>query len=204
MKYKRLFIAVILLLSIVKVGIVSAGHWNIEGWEWIENKDKIVLWQKKEEEFISETLINIAAPIGCEILRGYTFKYSENIALTDYQCNNYPVGIWKIIYNGIDSSGNIYLNIIRQKDKINKSDISKIKQEIKNISEFIGTEENLIEKRIKLFSDLLNNYLEKEGEIITIDSSKIVVINSINDIPPFSIKVNEKNTIINLTVKSLD
>ncbi len=200
--YNIILITVILLILIIDVG--KAAHWDVDGWTWIENKDKIVLWQKSEKEFISENLLNIAVPIGCEILWGYTVKFNNNIIISDYRYNTYAVGFWKIIYNGLDSSGNIYLKIIREKDGIANSDILKIKEEIMRVSSFTGTEENLIEMRLELFRSILENYLEKEGETIVIDSTKTIVINGLDNIPPFKIEINDKHLMVNASVVSLE
>ena len=152
---------------------------------------------------MSENLINTAVPLGREILWGYTVKFDNEISISYSQYNKYDVG-FKITYIGLDSSGNIYLKISREKDDIANSDILKIKEEIKRVSSLTGTEENIIERRLELFTSLLDNYLEKEGETLVIDSSKTIIINGLNDIPPFKIEINDKHSIVNTSVVSLE
>jgi len=201
---KKIIIFFVILILFTFVNNSIAGHWDIEGWSWIDNKNKIVLWQKKEKEFISEALVSNTGAIGCEIVRGYTVKLSKDISLSDYQYNNYPIGIWKAIYYGFDSSGNIYLKIIREKEEIKKKDLLIIKDEIQKVSSIVGTEEDIIEKRLELFTFSFKKHLKEEGEIITIDPAKIVVISSINDLPPFKIDINQGNAIINVSVIKLE
>ncbi len=202
MKRKCYRIIITLILLILIIDVSKAGHWDVDGWSWIENKNKSILWQKSENEFISENIINIAVPIGRELLWGYTLKFNNEIS--GYRYNKYDLGFWKIIYNGLDSSGNIYLKIIRERDGIDNTNILKIKEEIKRVSSFKGTEENLIEMRLELFTSLLENYLEKEGETIVLDSSKTIVINGLNDIPPFKIETNDKHLMVNASVVNLE
>lgn len=198
------FVLMIIFFMVFFNQEVKTTHWDIEGWHWIESKDKIVLWQKEEKEYISEALVNIAVPIGSEIVSGYSVKLNENMKISEYQSNSYPLGIWRIIYNGVDSSGNIYLKIIRNKNNIKNQDFQLIKKEIKKISNIKGEEENLIEMRYDLFISLLDNYLKKESEVIVVDLSKTLVINSINDIPPLDIELSENHTVINISVVKLE
>lgn len=48
------------------------------------------------------------------------------------------------------------------------------------------------------------NYFDKEGENIIIDPKKIIVISNINDFPPIKIAVNDKHSVIHVTVTKLD
>lgn len=180
-----------------------AGYWDIEGWDWIDNKEKVVLWQKKDKQFISEALVKASVPIGSAILKGYTVKFNTEQNISDYQYDNFPIGIWMISYNGFDTSGNIYLKLIREKNTISNLDIDKLQEEIQKISSYLS-EKNTIEKRLELYDSIFNNYLDKEGEVIIVDPSKTIVIYSINDIPPFAIETNENHTVIEVSVKSLD
>src|SRR5690554_3377621 len=73
----------------------AGGHLDIEGWELLENKEKLALWQKGGEDFTSEVILNLSTAIGSELLRGYTIKKTNKKLLSDYLNNNYPLGIWK-------------------------------------------------------------------------------------------------------------
>ncbi|MFW6287545.1 MAG: hypothetical protein ACOC2J_02220 [bacterium] len=203
---KKTFIKIILLffVFIVLNQQIMAGFRNIEGWEWIESKYRIELWQKEEDEYISEVLVNTTIPLGSEIIRGYTIKLSKDENILEYPSASYALGIWKVIFNGIDNSDNIYLKIFREKEQVSNQDFSEIKDEIQRVSAFKGNEKNLIETRIELFKTLLDNYIEKEGETFVIDSSRILVIYSLNDIPTIKIELNDKHTVINARVEDLE
>lgn len=180
-----------------------AAHLDIEGWKLLESKGKVSLWQKKEKNFTSEVIINLSASLNNEILRGYSIKQEEKKLISDYFSETSPVGLWKILYDGYDSSGNIYLKIIRKKDNLSNKDVSIIKDSVKQVSEE-KEEKEIIKKRFKLFESFLDNYFKEEGDVIIVDPSKIIVFSSINDIPPFKIEVNDQYSVINVTVVSLD
>jgi len=181
----------------------AGGHLDIEGWELLENKEKLALWQKGGEDFTSEVILNLSTAIGSELLRGYTIKKTNKKLLSDYLNNNYPLGIWKIIYEGFDSSGNIYLEVIRENEEINISDQNRLIEEIKNINS-IEDEKNIIEKRLELFDSTFNRFLKREGNHIIVDPAKILIINSISCIPPLKIEVNKKHSVINVILVNLD
>ena len=67
---KRIIILFLLisLLSLAFIFILShqlsANHLNIEGWDIIENKGKVVLLQKKNQDFLSEAMLNLSVAIG--------------------------------------------------------------------------------------------------------------------------------------------
>lgn len=203
---KKLYMKTVLILFIFLLSHqkISVAFHNVDGWEWIESKFKIELWQKDEEEYISEILVNTTIPLGSEIIRGYTLKLSEDENIPEYPSANYPLGIWKVIFGGIDSSDNIYLKIIREDEKSSNQDFSKIKENIQRVSALKGNEKNLLETRIELFKTILDNYLEKEGETIVVDSSRTLVIYNLNDIPPLKIELNENNTVINVRITNLE
>ncbi|MFW6389591.1 MAG: hypothetical protein ACOCZT_00565 [Halanaerobiales bacterium] len=200
---RKLIINIIFMLVVIYSQSIMASHQDIEGWNWIENKNKVVLWQKEENEYISEILINTTVSVGGEIARGYTVKFSDDL-MSEFKNDTYPVGIWKIIYKGLDEAGNLYLNIIREKDDIKNKELLKIKNGIKTISKFKGEEENLIEKRLKLFSSLLDDYIKDKEETFIIDSSRTFVIYSIYDIPPLKIELNDTHTVINVYAVELE
>lgn len=205
---KRIIILFLLisLLSLAFIFILShqlsANHLNIEGWDIIENKGKVVLLQKKNQDFLSEAMLNLSVAIGGDILKGYSIKKADNLLVTDYFTNTVPLGLWRVIYNGFDSSGNIHLKIIREKDDLNNDEKAWIRKEI----ERVGTLEkgkNILEERLAMFEGF-KNYFDKEGENIIIDPKKIIVISNINDFPPIKIAVNDKHSVIHVTVTKLD
>ena len=137
-----------------------------------------------------------------DILKGYSIKKADNLLVTDYFTNTVPLGLWRVIYNGFDSSGNIHLKIIREKDDLNNDEKAWIRKEI----ERVGTLEkgkNILEERLAMFEGF-KNYFDKEGENIIIDPKKIIVISNINDFPPIKIAVNDKHSVIHVTVTKLD
>jgi hypothetical protein len=176
----------------------AEGLMDIGGWKLIESKERLALWQKGGEDFISEVILNLSTAIGSEMLRGYTVKKADKILLSDYMNNNKYTAIWKIIYKGYDSSGNIYLELVREKDDISTAEQNRIIKEIEKISSLTGDEKNIIEKRLDLYDYILSEFLEREGMDIVVDPSRTVIILSINCIPPLKIEVNRKNSVINV------
>lgn len=202
---KKIFNIIIIFLLFISIDkVILANYLEVEGWKLIESKEKIFLCQKKKKEFTSEVIVNLSVGINGEILRGYSIKKDSNILISDYFTNSYPFAIWKVIYNGFDSSGNIYLKLFREKEDIDSNNIKKIKEEIKRISSLSEEEENIIEKRLEFYNFILDDYLDKEGEFIIIDPKKIIIISGINDIPPIHIEANDKHSVINISIVSLD
>lgn len=203
---KSLFLSLTLFLFLKFIFLpgrqLSASHLNIEGWDIIESKGKVILLQKKDQDFVSEAMLNLSVAIGGDILKGYSIKKGDNLLVTDYFTNTVPLGLWRLIYKGFDSSGNIHLKIIREKDDLNNDEKAWIRKEI----ERVGTLEkgkNILEERLAMFEGF-KNYFDKEGENIIIDPKKIIVISNINDFPPIKIAVNDKHSVIHVTVTKLD
>ena len=192
---------VLLLLFIFLSYQVSAVYLNIEGWDILESKGKIMLFQKKDKDFLSETMVNLSVAIGADILKGYSIKKEGNLQEIDYFSNTVPLGLWKIIYNGFDSSGNIYLKIIREKDDLKAEEIARIREKIERVS-FIEKGQNMLKERLEMFESF-SNFLDKEGENISIDPTKTIIINNLNDLPPFKIEVNDQNSVINIAIVNL-
>lgn len=193
---------VLLLLFIFLSCQVSAVYLNIEGWDILESKGKIMLFQKKDKDFLSETMVNLSVAIGADILKGYSIKKEGNLQEIDYFSNTVPLGLWKIIYNGFDSSGNIYLKIIREKDDLKAEEIARIREKIERVSS-IEKGQNMLKERLEMFESF-SSFLDKEGENISIDPTKTIIINNLNDLPPFKIEVNDQNSVINITIVNLD
>ena len=193
---------VLLLLFIFLSCQVSAVYLNIEGWDILESKGKIMLFQKKDKDFLSETMVNLSVAIGADILKGYSIKKEGYLQEIDYFSNTVPLGLWKIIYNGFDSSGNIYLKIIREKDDLKAEEIARIREKIERVSS-IEKGQNMLKERLEMFESF-SNFLDKEGENISIDPTKTIIINNLNDLPPFKIEVNDQNSVINITIVNLD
>ncbi len=192
---------VLLLLFIFLSCQVSAVYLNIEGWDILESKGKIMLFQKKDKDFLSETMVNLSVAIGADILKGYSIKKEGNLQEIDYFSNTVPLGLWKIIYNGFDSSGNIYLKIIREKDDLKAEEIARIREKIERVSS-IEKGQNMLKERLEMFESF-SNFLDKEGENISIDPTKTIIINNLNDLPPFKIEVNDQNSVINIAIVNL-
>ena len=192
---------VLLLLFIFLSCQVSAVYLNIEGWDILESKGKIMLFQKKDKDFLSETMVNLSVAIGADILKGYSIKKEGNLQEIDYFSNTVPLGLWKIIYNGFDSSGNIYLKIIREKDDLKAEEIARIREKIERVSS-IEKGQNMLKERLEMFKSF-SNFLDKEGENISIDPTKTIIINNLNDLPPFKIEVNDQNSVINIAIVNL-
>lgn len=193
---------VLLLLFIFLSCQVSAVYLNIEGWDILESKGKIMLFQKKDKDFLSETMVNLSVAIGADILKGYSIKKEGNLQEIDYFSNTVSLGLWKIIYNGFDSSGNIYLKIIREKDDLKAEEIARIREKIERVSS-IEKGQNMLKERLEMFESF-SSFLDKEGENISIDPTKTIIINNLNDLPPFKIEVNDQNSVINITIVNLD
>ena len=193
---------VLLLLFIFLSCQVSAVYLNIEGWDILESKGKIMLFHKKDKDFLSETMVNLSVAIGADILKGYSIKKEGNLQEIDYFSNTVPLGLWKIIYNGFDSSGNIYLKIIREKDDLKAEEIARIREKIERVSS-IEKGQNMLKERLEMFESF-SSFLDKEGENISIDPTKTIIINNLNDLPPFKIEVNDQNSVINITIVNLD
>lgn len=192
---------VLLLLFIFLSCQVSAVYLNIEGWDILESKGKIMLFQKKNKDFLSETMVNLSVAIGADILKGYSIKKEGYLQEIDYFSNTVPLGLWKIIYNGFDSSGNIYLKIIREKDDLKAEEIARIREKIERVSS-IEKGQNMLKERLEMFESF-SSFLDKEGENISIDPTKIIIINNLNDLPPFKIEVNDQNSVINIAIVNL-
>lgn len=204
MKKKILYINIITTLLVFLLNYFSfAAPSDIEGWKLLESKEMVTLWQKKEKEYTSEVIINLSAALSNEVLRGYSIKKNEKEFISDYFSNSNPIGLWRILYDGYDSSGNIYLKIFRKKDNLSNNDITKIKEEIEKVT-VKEEDKRIMKERLKLFDSFLNNYLKEEGDVITVDPSKTIVFSSIDDIPPFKIEVNDQHSVINVTIVSLE
>ena len=203
---KSLFLSLTLFLFLKFIFLpgrqLSASHLNIEGWDIIESKGKVILLQKKDQDFVSEAMLNLSVAIGGDILKGYSIKKGDNLLVTDYFTNTVPLGLWRLIYNGFDSSGNIHLKIIRERDDLSLDDKARIRKEIERVSG-LQKDKNVLEERLVMFEGF-KDFLDKEGEDIIIDPAKIIIISNINNFPPIKIEVNNQHSVIHIAVAKLD
>lgn len=203
---KSLFLSLTLFLFLKFIFLpgrqLSASHLNIEGWDIIESKGKVILLQKKNQDFVSEAMLNLSVAIGGDILKGYSIKKGDNLLVTDYFTNTVPLGLWRLIYKGFDSSGNIHLKIIRERDDLSLDDKARIRKEIERVSG-LQKDKNVLEERLVMFEGF-KDFLDKEGEDIIIDPAKIIIISNINNFPPIKIEVNNQHSVIHIAVAKLD
>ncbi|NLJ84437.1 MAG: hypothetical protein GX336_05965 [Halanaerobiaceae bacterium] len=203
---KSLFLSLTLFLFLKFIFLpgrqLSASHLNIEGWDIIESKGKVILLQKKDQDFVSEAMLNLSVAIGGDILKGYSIKKGDNLLVTDYFTNTVPLGLWRLIYKGFDSSGNIHLKIIRERDDLSLDDKARIRKEIERVSG-LQKDKNVLEERLVMFEGF-KDFLDKEGEDIIIDPAKIIIISNINNFPPIKIEVNNQHSVIHIAVAKLD
>ena len=203
---KSLFLSLTLFLFLKFIFLpgrqLSASHLNIEGWDIIESKGKVILLQKKDQDFVSEAMLNLSVAIGGDILKGYSIKKGDNLLVTDYFTNTVPLGLWRLIYKGFDSSGNIHLKIIRERDDLSLDDKARIRKEIERVSG-LQKDKNVLEERLVMFEGF-KDFLDKEGEDIIIDPAKIIIISNINNFPPIKIEINNQHSVIHIAVAKLD
>ncbi|MFW5988426.1 MAG: hypothetical protein ACOCQA_03195 [bacterium] len=206
MKRKKFCLIFSFILLILLSSSLMAGHKKINGWEWIEMQGTVELWQKRNSSLISEATINVRPALMNEIARGYSIRFINEEDLPDYYFYNYPLSIWKIYYYGQDLNGNVYLKIHTIKDGLSKNQILNIMTIIEEISNKLGeenqnnTSEDLLKKRLAFFNEKLAQYLDKEGEIIIVDSSKAVVINNIEEIPALNLIINDASSVLNVHI----
>ncbi|MFW6270282.1 MAG: hypothetical protein ACOC4G_09400 [Bacillota bacterium] len=200
---------IFILLSLIYISLFTdnllAVHKEIDGWDWLEKQATVELWQRKSSSIISEVIINNQASLKNEISRGYSIRFIDEEDIPNFYFYDYPLSIWKIYYHGVDSNGNIYLKMHTLKDGISEGEILKLMGAIEEISQENGEEhesnmEDILKNRLAFFNDQLDDYLEEEGEIIIVDSSKAVVINNIEEIPAFNFTINEAHSVLNIRI----
>lgn len=201
MKKNKYILLLLIFLILISGEIKGTEHFKLNGWNYIDGKGNIELWQKRGSGFISENIINNTVALGCKVLRGYTLK-DEDKESTVLQSNNCPFGFWRLDYTGYDSSGNIYLKLYtHQEQKLkNKNDLAK---EISKITK-LSDGEKIIYQKIILFKELLRDFLKEDGEVIIVDPGKDIIINNIDEIPVLRIEASQSNSIINVKVVALD
>lgn len=183
-----LFMAFCYILTGKEILAFNAGEKG--KWECIEIESRTELWQKKDEYIMAENLIYLTSALSTEVIKGYSINEGE-------------LDIWKVIYNGFDSSGNIYFKIYKIKEDLTAGEEKKIKNLIERYIDIKEDNPDLISLKEEYF-DYLKSFLSKDGEGITVDSGKIIIIKGIDFIPPFEIQTSPTNSIINIKIVKIE
>lgn len=201
MKRKIVLFAILLLFSSCFINI-NAQTSNSFTWEISSSDNSKELWKSKGYNIgLNYKLLNHnKVSIGGTLINSY--NYLENIEnakrYNDFPINSenipfYPSEFIKIVYNGYDTEGNIYLKIYRQ--TTNDDDFKKI---IKDVNELFGNinEAKKLDK-VRLLDNIILKDEYKNYEKYIVDTSKIIKFDD-ELIPPFKIKTNNSNSDISI------
>ncbi|MEJ6951929.1 hypothetical protein [Natronospora cellulosivora (SeqCode)] len=199
---KKIYFIVLITITLIFINFncLSINH-KIDEWHWLEKQGRVELWQRKSSDFISEILLNNRLTLRNEVLRGYTIRFVED-DIPDFNFFDYPIGVWKVYYTGCDNSGNIYLRMHTLRDGLSEEEIWNLMSAIEEISKYDEEEndEDLLKMRFAFFNNVLDDYLDREGVLLIVDSSKSVVINGIEQIPALNFILNDAHTVVNIQI----
>lgn len=201
MKRKIVLFTILLLFSLCFINVnVEAS--NSFTWERSSSDNSKELWVSKGNNIgINYKLLNHnKVSIGGTLINSY--NYLENIEnakkYNDFPIKSenipfYPSEFMKIVYNGYDTEGNIYLKVYRQ--TTNDDDFKKIIKDVNELFEDVNESKRL--DKVNLLNDIILKEEYKNYDEHIVNPSKIIKFDDAL-IPPFKIKTNDSNSDISI------
>lgn len=201
-RHKKYFLVVIITL-IVSFGFID----SLAAWEITSSNENEEIWEVEKKFSSIRVLNNQSVSLGGRVIESYTYtdrkmlddhlKEEYSIEIDKENRKYYPSRFLKVVYEGYDVEGNIYLTVYYGKtgDKVMENIYNKIKTDIE-----LGMAESEVSHSIP-YSQIYNHYSDYDYDKFIVDPSKVIFFDE-DIIPPLKITTNEVNS--NILVEIID